>query len=228
MRINVIAEGQAEEAFVNRILVPHYAHQGIYFSVRCVLQIGKTQSRIHKGGFTSYEKVRKDISRWLREDRNTDVRFTSMLDLYALPEDFPGQSTVAGKAGHLKAQHLQEALYNDIADRRFIPYIQLHEFEALLLAQPEKLVGALPDCSQAIEALCNEVRQFDNPEDINDSKETAPSKRILRHIPQYKKRVAGVLTAEAIGLQKMREKCPNFAAWLERIENDASQPKAGA
>lgn len=51
----------------------------------------KDKFKTFRGGFDS-KKFRKDISNWLLEDSKSDVRFSTMIDLYGLPTDFPGQT----------------------------------------------------------------------------------------------------------------------------------------
>jgi hypothetical protein len=52
----------------------------------------------------------------------------------------------------------------------------------------------------------------------NDHPDTAPSKRLLREIPEYDKANSGVIVAEQIGLGKMRRRCPHFNDWLTKLE----------
>jgi len=57
------------------------------------------------------------------------------------------------------------------------------------------------------------------PEEVNEGKETYPSARIQRHVPQYRKPLHGPLIAQRIGLETMRARCPHFHQWLERLES---------
>ena len=59
---------------------------------------------------------------------------------------------------------------------------------------------------------------FSSPEEINDSPETAPSKRVEALIPGYQKPLMGTLAALEIGLEKIRDACPHFNNWLSQIE----------
>ena len=115
---------------------------------------------------------------------------------------------------------LEEAFEKDIDDTRFIAYIQLHEFEALLLAEPSAFGRYFPDIEKAIERIASFCRKFATPELIDDGEQTAPSKRIIEEIPEYKsaKRTAAPIVAERIGLDTMRNKCPHFNEWLSRLE----------
>ena len=69
--------------------------------------------------------------------------------------------------------------------------------------------------------ICDENTEkrdaFPTPEHINNSIETAPSKRILHLIPNYSKTRQGVLIAKNIGIDRMFSECKHFAAWVEKI-----------
>ena len=61
------------------------------------------------------------------------------------------------------------------------------------------------------------VNAFSNPEDINSSPDTAPSKRLKALIPTYDKVVLGNLLALEIGMDAIIGRCPRFAAWLQKL-----------
>jgi hypothetical protein len=109
---------------------------------------------------------------------------------------------------------------------RFLPYIQLHEFEALILSDPAKFDWEFIDHSQAIERLLVLCAAYPSPELIDDGEESAPSKRIIKEIPEYegRKASAGPLIAVKIGLPVIRQKCPHFNAWLVKLERLSQQP----
>ncbi len=155
------------------------------------------------------------------EDQHPDARFTTMFDLFRLPDDFPGYED-ANRASdpYQRVRTLEHALSDDISDRRFVPHIQLHEFEVLLLSDPQKLDAQFPDHSTEIGKLAKEVSTFDSPERINDGCQTAPSKRMIKAIPAYKgrKASAGPLVAEKIGWVALRSKCRHFGEWLGELE----------
>jgi hypothetical protein len=221
-RLHVLAEGQTEEAFVNQVLAPHLAAHGVVTDVRCVTT-RRDRHRldiVHRGGVRDYGKVQRDLQRWMAEDR--EAVFTTMLDLYALPRDFPGFTEAARLADpYARVRRLEQALADDLGGQhRLIPYIQLHEFEALLLSDPEKFDWQYIEHEQAIARLFALVRRFDSPELIDDGEATAPSKRIIAEIPEYKhqKATAGPLIANRIGVQTMRDRCPHFNEWVTTLE----------
>jgi hypothetical protein len=53
-----------------------------------------------------------------------------------LPADFPAyDQALSAIDPYMRVEVLESAMAADISDSRFIPYIQLHEFEALVLAE---------------------------------------------------------------------------------------------
>lgn len=222
VRLNILAEGQTEEAFVNDVLAPHLAIHDVVACVRCVTtrRDSRRPDLVHRGGIRDYAKVRRDLLRWMAED--PDAKFTTMFDLYALPEDFPGWHSTEEKPDPYARVALVEAgMYTDIGDRRLVPYIQLHEFEALLFSDPHKFDWEYIEHEGAIARLLEIAEAFESPELINDGPITAPSKRIIAHIPEYafQKATAGPLIARQIGIDVMRERCPHFAQWVARLES---------
>jgi len=150
-----------------------------------------------------------------------------MVDLYGLPKDFPGRE----KAGQVKdpeerARVLELAMSDDIQDPRLIPHLQVHEFEALILADPNRLIEQFPDQQESVALLARDVRAFNSPEEINT--QDAPSKRIIQRIPGYagRKSSAGPLVAESIGLDVLRDRCQHFGNWLSSLEQ-LPEPPAG-
>lgn len=105
----------------------------------------------------------------------------------------------------------------DIAERNFIPNLMVHEFESLLFAGAEKF-GEWTDDSAAVISLQAVAGSYATPEDINNSPLTAPSKRILAAMPSYQKTFHGPLIACEIGLDAMREVCPHFNEWLNKLD----------
>jgi Domain of unknown function (DUF4276) len=60
---------------------------------------------------------------------------------------------------------------------------------------------------------------FTTPEEINNSRETAPSKRILSILgKKYDKVLHGAIIAAEIGLPAIRAACPEFNDWVVRLE----------
>ena len=115
------------------------------------------------------------------------ARFSTMFDLYQLPTDFPGHEKASRTEDpYEKVKLLEDSLAKDLRDSRFIPYIQLHEFELGIVAVgPQKNKDSQFDDSDAVERITVLVSQFSSPELIDDGIETAPSKRIATEIPEH-------------------------------------------
>ncbi len=158
----------------------------------------------------------------MKEDRAGDVFFTTMIDLYGLPRDFPGYRDASSASDpYERIAGLELALREDLGDRRFIPYLQLHEFEALLFSDPSALKTYYgEEYAPGVEGLARVVASSSNPELIDDGERTAPSKRIGIEIPRYlrEKASAGPLIAAQIGLDVIRSKCRHFREWLAKLE----------
>ena len=221
VRLHFIVEGQTEETFVNRTLGPHLGNLSIWVKARCVMT-SRRRGVKHRGGILNYRKTKNDIDAWMKEDRNDDARFTTMFDLYRLPADFPScKDTVKASNPYDRVRALERALKEDITDPRFIPYLQIYEFETLLLSDPRKLDSQFSDRSREIENLVEMTARFESPERINDGFDTAPSKRITDAIPEYgnRKASAGPIVAEKIGLPVLRSKCEHFGEWIGTLES---------
>jgi hypothetical protein len=98
-----------------------------------------------------------------------------------------------------------------------IPYIQMHEFEALLFSDPVKCSAGLYE-AQIAEPMQRIRDQFPSPEHINDGPETAPSKRILGLFHRYDKPLYGCLACHEIGIRTIRQECYHFDEWVTRLE----------
>jgi hypothetical protein len=229
IRLHITAEGQTEERFVKEVLAPYLGEREVWADARCVLTSNKNRLGLEcRGGWrrtSAYATVKRDICTWMKEDRNPDVRFTTMFDLYALPRDFPGYAEAyRGMDPYRRVSVLEEALAVDIngelSDTRFIPYIQLLEFEALILADPKQLDWEFLEHDRPIQRLIDMVaNEGGNPELIDDGENTAPSKRIIVEITEYagNKATSGPLVAGKIGMQVLCERCRHFAEWIEGL-----------
>lgn len=115
---------------------------------------------------------------------------------------------------------LEAAWQEETGDRRFIPFIQLHEFEAYLFVGVARVPEFCDSSSGGVAQLQKVADSVDSPELIDDGQHSAPSKRIIEQIPAYKrlKTSVGPQMAADIGLRAIRLKCPHFDAWISRLE----------
>lgn len=228
-RLLVHVEGQSEETFVNEVLSEYLINRG-YSSVSARI-VGNSRQRERRGGIKSWTAVRDDISRHLKGDVGCIA--TTMVDYYALPatgpKAWPGREAANAVPHSQKANTVENLLALEIAQImevpapyiRFIPYVVMHEFEALLFSDCQAFAAAI--CREDLKTAFQSIRdQFMSPEEINDSPQTAPSKRIEKLIPSYEKPLLGTLAALEIGLHKMKSECPRFSHWLDRLETAAT------
>lgn len=215
IKLNITTEGETELKFVKNTLAVYLSKFNIDTFARSV-----QTSKGFRGGMTTYQKAKKDIQAWLRQNTTSEWKFTTMFDLYGLPDDFPGCEAASKENDpYEKVRLLEDAFARDIDDYRFIPYIQLHEFEALIFADPGKLNLEFPDKEAAIQKLV-EMAHGKNPELIDDHPDTAPSKRIIKEIKPYEKNksISGPSVVESIGLPCLKEKCKHFSNWITKLE----------
>jgi len=222
IRLNFVVEGQTEETFVNRVLRPHLATFSVWASAHQITT-SRRRGAICRGGHTHYGALKKDLLLWTRQDQNADAAFTTMIDLFALPTDFPGYDTaLLAPDPWTRVKLLEQSMKTDLNDRRLVPYIQVHEFEALIFTKPDELafVYSEPDHRTAIQELAQVAAGFSSPEMINDGRDTAPSRRLASLIPEFPgmKSTAGPLITERIGLTQLRQKCMHFHEWLSNLE----------
>ncbi len=224
-RLRIHVEGQTEETFVNEILAPHLFAYGFHeVSARL---LGEPRLRSRRGGIRNWPTVQREIAHQLRSDRQLFA--TTMVDYYALPagtlDGWPGRASAPSVPLEQRAEIVKYALSNSFDQveefqvaSRFIPFVIMHEFEALLFSDCIIFGDAIgrPDLKLAFSGIRS---QFESPEHINDSPHTAPSKRILQLYPGYQKPLNGATAARAIGLEKIRTECPKFSAWLSILES---------
>lgn len=224
-RLLVHVEGQTEETFVNEVLAPHLIGLGLT-SVGARL-MGNARQRAHRGGVRAWRDVQRDIVRHLMNDQECIA--TTMVDYYGMPmvgrRAWPGRSEAAGREFRHKASTIEDGLSAAIRqtmgpgfeEGRFIPYVMMHEFEAMLFSDCDSFGEGIghPELAPSFQ----EIRgQFDSPGEIDDSPDTAPSRRIVELLSGYQKPLMGNLAALEIGLDAIRTECPNFQTWLERLE----------
>jgi len=225
-RLLVHVEGQTEETFVNEVLRIHLVARG-YDSVSARL-VGNARLRQGRGGIRSWPTVRTGILNHLRDDQ--DCIATTMIDYYGLPNHgpgaWPGRARSAGlRSTEEKARFVQEAVRNDLAtglgarfnSGRFVPFVVMHEFEGLLFSDCAAFSHSIGRSD--LEIAFRKIReQFATPEDINDSADTAPSKRVQALAERYQKPLNGVRAVLEIGLSRIQEECPHFDNWLTHLE----------
>lgn len=221
-RIYVVTEGQSETNFVKRVLSPYFLSCGKIFIPTTVLtKKDERKGKMHKGGMSNFAKAQTTIKQDLAYTNSSDVFVTTMFDFYGLPTDTPGFAEAKKLSDpYKKVACLEQKIldYENLTNQAvFHPYIQLHEFEALLFSDIDLLGDEYFEYD--IQPLKDCIAQKKNPELINDGSETAPSKRILDCIPDYDKTTAGVSVLEKIGVEVLCNRCLHFAEWIDWIKS---------
>jgi Domain of unknown function (DUF4276) len=222
-RLYLFAEGQTEQTFADTLIKPQLAQHGVFMHNPILIAHAKKKGLVHRGGGRKYVPMKNDIIRFLKQEKASDVFFTTMIDLYAIHPDFPGlaESESMRQDPLQRVEFLEQRFAEDIGDPRFIPYIQLHEYEAYLFADPTCFSYLDAERKQELRVLQAIANQYQTPELINDGQQTAPSKRIMAQFPDYEraKSTFGPQLAQHIGLQVIRSKCPHFNKWLSHLES---------
>jgi len=205
--IVVVCEGETEETFVRRVLSGRLTQKT--FRPSCL------------GGIepNGYKKLVGVVRQWLRTKGITHV--TTMIDLYRLPSDFP-RKTQAPSDPYKKVCFLEKALAEEIQDARFIPYIMLHEFEALLLTKTGLEIirerARVGKSDRSWKELQRDLARVDTPEMLNDDANSHPSARIKKIWPRFKKTTDGVGILEQVPWEELCAECPHFGDWIRKLK----------
>ncbi len=224
-RLIVQVEGVTEEEFVGALLTPHLLACGWESVV--ATRMGRARARDRRHGVKGWDVVRQSIVKHLREDAGCCV--TTLVDYYGLPatgpRGWPGRQEAASRPLPDRGAWVQRALSEAMAAalggeyeaRRFLPFVLMHEFEALLFSDCGRFAESIgqPELAVPLQAIRDAFR---TPEEINDNPLTAPSKRVETLVPGYVKSLMGPLAALGIGLGTIRQECPHFRAWVAQLE----------
>lgn len=210
--VYIYCEGQTEESFANQVLLPYFMPQGI-MTIPIICQTSRKEGKKHKGGAVNYEKIRNELERLSKEHRHEHV--TTMFDYYGMPANTPGINCNTADP-IMRMKEIEDEVNTDVGMHNCHFHFMLHEFEGLLFSRPEAFRVMANDA--AIEELKLVRESFETPEHINNSPETAPSKRILRVLPEYRKVRSGIIVAKAVGIDVMLRECLHFRNWIEEIK----------
>ena len=198
IRLAIVAEGQTEAEFTKGVLADHLGR----------LKVEPTP--VVMGGNVSVERV----ARYMADLYRSHNAVTSLVDFYG----FKGKGNASADDLETKIRgQVRKNIRRDWDERKVLPYVQRHEFEALLFADVDAFSSIGVD-EDGVDRLQEIRSQFDTPDDINDDHATSPSRRISEILSGYDKVADGPIVAAEIGLEKMRLACPRFRAWLVRLE----------
>jgi hypothetical protein len=125
----ILVEGQTEEEFVKDLLRPYLWNEKIY-EVRPIKISTKAG---FKGGFVNYDHLKRDATKLLKQ--RDEVIVSTFVDYFRIPANLPKYGDCQ-KIPDIDARIkcLEKEIQADIGGERFLPYIQKHEFEALLFS----------------------------------------------------------------------------------------------
>jgi len=221
-----IVEGETEEQFYKNTLQGYYRlNDGLfqhYLEVVVIPTKKNVYSRGKKGGLVSYDKCLALIKdRFIRQSTHCELLLL-VLDYYGLHESFKSHLTSEQRTLEEKVKHIQERLETDVNNPKFKFRLQVHEFEAFLFSEVEVIANHFSSYGNKTEELKDILNSFDeNPEYINDSPKTAPSKRLNAIYPGFEKSKTsdGIIIAKNIGVAKIRKRCSHFDAMCKLIDN---------
>ena len=213
-RIIIICEGPTEKEFCEKVLAPYLFQQEVDIQAPLI--------KISGGGIVKWDYLRRQVENHLKE--SSSVFVSTLIDYYGIYQKYNFPKWGEGNKINDKNDRmlfLEKAMNKDISESlqyRFIPYLQLHEFEALLFIDLQTFYEQVPRSDLVgIDELEDTFAKYINPEMINNSKDTSPGHRLERIIKGYKKPLYGHYLAEAIGIERIRSKCPRFNNWVQTL-----------
>lgn len=209
LRLAISVEGPTENELCREVLRPHLAAFDVHIESIIVTTKRNLTGPNATGGSIGMERFRNEVRRLMPSFDYV----TTLYDLYGFKDRLPGATAAALCA------RMSETLDQP---RRLIPYVQPHEVEALLFSAPEALATYLESASLG-QAIAAAAKTCGGVEQINDGRDTAPSKRLAslfhEHLgKRYDKPFHGPLLAIEIGLGPIRRACPSFNEWISRLE----------
>lgn len=211
--IYIYCEGPTEELFINSVLAPYLFGFSI-IAIPIVCTTKRTISTKYKGGVSSYSKLKNELSILARQHKNEYV--TTMFDYYAMPKNTPEIENNEIDL-YRRMEIIESAIDRDINEPNCFFNFMLHEFEGILFSDPKLFAKIFnQDTANKISQI---RKQFLTPEHINNSENTAPSKRIRQLIPNYAKIKNGTLISSQIGMDKIISECKHFSNWIQKLKN---------
>ncbi len=195
-RVAIVVEGDTEEEFVKQVLRPHLEAHGV--TTEAMKPSGQ-------GGNISVDRLAPVMAKlsW-----NFDA-VTSLVDFYGFKGKLSGESVTdlearidasvqTAQPSDLVTRFPSSRTSSGTSSRRCCSRFRLHStsFRACL----PRLWSALGQVAQ----------EFATPEDINDDRNTAPSKRIVLAVPNFRKRLHGPAIAEGDRSRSNPRRLPPF------------------
>ena len=201
IRLAISVEGRTEEEFIKQVLAEHLWARNVY------------PDPIPLNGNVTVERLASDIARLFRSYDYV----TSLVDFYGFKDKIEDETR--DELERRVADAVDGKIGRSWDQSQAFPYVQQYEFEALLFSEVDAFGSLVHAPEGCVSELVKVRAQFPTPEDINDNKDTAPSKRLSGLIPRYNKVADGLLIATETGLETIRAACPRFHKWLAQLES---------
>jgi len=224
-----LVEGETEMEFINHVISVHLQSHNL--SIRPVLS--GNPRRTQHGGVRNWANTAKDIQRYLKAGKI----LTTLFDFYALAKDWPSRLEAGNKPWDQRGITVEQAVQSAITKLMdssynpacFVPCIQVHEFESLLFVNPAATALSLATVCKTdatnswaskIERELTQILTEHNQkaESVNDSPETAPSKRLKKIVNGYDKRAWGYQVVKDVTITELRSGCHWLHNWLSQLE----------
>lgn len=212
-RLIIICEGETEQEFCKDVLCPYFIVKNIHIQAPMIKK--------SNGGIVKWNGLKKQIEKHIKQD--SEAIITTLIDFYGIKpiHAYPNYEEAA-RSNREKVQNIENGMKESIDTairHHFIPYIQLHEFEALIFCSLDVIRNNFKEEEANFAEIESVINSFPNPEDINNNPDEAPSKRLEKYITGYNKPIYGACLTTEIGMVKLRQKCPRYNAWIEKLEN---------
>ena len=205
-RVAISVEGPTEMEFCKKVLTPFFRNHNIEMIPVTICTSKDKCGRKSKGGSVNIDRIKSEVSKLLPSHDYV----TTFYDFYGF-----------SKRPTDDIDKLEKTLFDLFGNAKFIPYIQKYEFETLMFSDPEYFQSYFGDDKITTE-MKKIIEKFqDDIESINDSPQTAPSKRmeaLFEEIGEYYDKVFyGEGIASDIGLDSIRKRAKRFDGWIEKI-----------
>lgn len=213
-RLIIVCEGPTENEFCMGVLAPALLKSDIYVDAPLIKK--------SNGGIVPWPNIKRQIEMHLHEG---DAYVSLLVDYYGIKDSYKFPGWMESKAISSMAERWQflcDKMKADIAPEmasRFIPYIQIHEFESLLFSDINVFKNNFDKKEMDYAILEDAIHEFANPEEINSRPTLAPSKRLINAIPAYDKVLFGNYIASETGLSKIMDRCPLFRRWITYLKS---------
>ena len=154
-RLIIVCEGPTEQEFCLEVLGVELAKRDVYVEAPLI--------KHSHGGIVAWEIIKRQILKHLQEG---DAFVSMLVDYYGIKDQFsfPGWEESKGIADKTERIHfLADKMAEDIPEQyryRFIPYIQLHEFEGLLFSDVNAFLNSFDTSEINYEALLEAAKDF--------------------------------------------------------------------